>query len=190
MLNVLLTFDTEAWPFTPGWRETALDRDLRRDLYGETPEGAFGLGYQLDVLGAHGLKGVFLVEALFAEAVGLDPLRRVVELIQQKGHEVQLHLHTEWLQWLDPSPLPGRTGLNMKDFSEDEQAALIALGLRNLRACGAADVCAFRAGNYGANFDTLRALARNGVRCDTSHNTCYLNAECGLDTGGPLLQPC
>jgi hypothetical protein len=189
MLNVFLTFDTEAWPFTPGWRESDLDRDLRRDVYGETPEGTFGLDYQLDLLNAHGLKGVFLVEALFACAVGLEPLRRVVKRIQGKGHEVQLHLHPEWLEWLDPSPLPGRTGLSMKDFSEDEQARLIAVGLENLRACGAENVCAFRAGNYGADFATLRALARNGIRCDTSHNTCYLDTLCGLRTPGMLLQP-
>src|SRR5207248_1014096 len=104
MLNVFLTFDTEAWPFTPGWRESALDQDLRRDVYGETRQGTFGLEYQLDLLSAHGLKGVFLVEALFACAVGRELLCKVVKLIQGKGHEVQLHLHPQWLEWLDPSP--------------------------------------------------------------------------------------
>ncbi|HYT94640.1 MAG TPA: hypothetical protein VEL76_38345, partial [Gemmataceae bacterium] len=190
MLNVFVTVDTEAWPFTPDWRASRLEQDIRRDVFGETGDGAFGLNYQLDLLNTHGLKAIFLVEALFACAVGLEPLRRIVELIQGKGHEVQLHLHTEWLQWLDPSPLPGRTGRNMKDFSEEEQAILIARGAENLRSCGVRDLCAFRAGNYGANFDTLRALARNGLRYDTSHNTCYLDAECGMRTPRPFLQPC
>src|SRR5262249_8472866 len=106
-----------------------------------------------------------------------------------RGHEVQLHVHTEWLQWLRKSPLPGRVGENLKDFTLDEQTRLIELGLEQLRACGAKNVCAFRAGNYGANVDTLRALARSAIRYDTSYDAAYLNSDCGLDEAGLLLQP-
>jgi hypothetical protein len=189
MVKVFITVDTEVWPKAPTWRATALRDDLRRDIYGATAAGNFGVPYQLDILDEYELKGVFFVEALFADAVGIQPLRDLVQLIQGRGHEVQLHLHTEWLDWLEPSPLPGRHGQNMKDFAEDEQDMLIAHGLRKLRAAGAQNVCAFRAGNYGANFATLRALARNGITFDTSHNTCYLRAECGLDTSDLCLQP-
>jgi hypothetical protein len=189
MLNVFITIDTEAWPRDPDWRASALQRDIERDIHGATPEGHFGIGYQMDRLDAHGLKGVFFVEALCACAIGLEPLRAIVALIQARGHEVQLHLHTEWLAWMSRPLLPGRTGQNMKDFTEDEQSLLIAQGLRNLKACGATALCASRAGNYGADFNTLRALARNGVLYDTSHNTYYLHAECGLRTAQPLVQP-
>jgi peptidoglycan/xylan/chitin deacetylase (PgdA/CDA1 family) len=187
--NVFITVDTEAWPRDPDWRRTAMRRDIGVDIDGETPEGGFGIDYQMDVLDAHDLKAVFFVEALSACVLGPEPLRRVVERVQGRGHEVQLHVHSEWLQWMDPSILPGRTGQNMKDFTEDEQAVLIARGVENLRACGARDLCAFRAGNYGANHDTLRALVRNGLRFDTSHNGYYLGAECGLQTPEPLFQP-
>ena len=77
----------------------------------------------------------------------------------------------------------------MHEFTEDEQVALLSLGLANLRVAGAENVCAFRAGNYGANFDTLRALARVGIRYDTSLNPCYLDATCRMRTPEPLLQP-
>jgi hypothetical protein len=113
----------------------------------------------------------------------------LVSEIESRGREVQLHIHPEWLAWIEPSPLPGRTAQNLKELSEDEQATLIGLGLQNLRESGAPDVCAFRAGNYGANFDTLRALARHGVRYDTSYNVCYLDSDCGLRTPQALLQP-
>jgi hypothetical protein len=49
-------------------------------------------------------------------------------------------------------------------------------------------VWAFRAGNYGANWDTLKALARNGICFDTSHNRCYVGEACAMD-GPPPLQP-
>lgn len=189
MVNVFITVDTEVWPRGTIWRDSGLTRDIDRDIYGITPEGEFGVRYQMDVLDAHQLKAVFFVEALFALAVGIEPLKELVKTIEARGHEVQLHLHTEWLQWLDPSPLPGRTGQNISDFSVDEQALLLAKGLENLKASGAANVCAFRAGNYGANLDTLHALARNGIRYDTSHNTCYLDAECRMGEAGILLGP-
>jgi hypothetical protein len=116
-------------------------------------------------------------------------LRELVNLIQGAGHEVQLHVHTEWLAWMQPSLLPGRTGQNCQDFSADEQTLLLGRAADNLRACGVEHLCAFRAGNYGANFDTLEALRRIGLPYDTSYNICYLHSDCGLRTDEPLLQP-
>src|SRR5450432_4005187 len=110
MLDVFITVDTEVWPRYADWRQARLARDIERDIYGMTKQGEFGVGYQMDVLDAHGLRAVFFVEALFAMVVGFEALTRLVQMIQQRGHEVQLHLHTEWLKWIEPSPLPGRTG--------------------------------------------------------------------------------
>src|SRR5687767_12659984 len=132
MLNVLYTVDTEVWPRTDDWRETGMVRELDCDIRGRTAKGDFGVGYQIDVLKSHGLRGVFLVEALFAGAVGVEPLRAIVSKVQDGGHEVQLHLHTEWLRRIEPPMLAGRTGSNLRDYNEDEQAALIGRGLENL----------------------------------------------------------
>jgi hypothetical protein len=143
----------------------------------------------MEVLQTHGLRGIFFVECLFAEAVGLAPLADVVQHIRRRGHDVQPHTHTEWLAWLDRSPLPGRTGKNMHNFTLAEQEVLLARTLSNLRAAGVVDIRAFRAGNFGANLDTLRALARLGISCDFSYNFCMPRC-CGLPMTEPLLQPC
>jgi hypothetical protein len=189
MLNVFLTVDTEVWPLTPEWRETRLAREMEHYIYGVARDGRYGLPFQMDVLDRHGLKAVFFVEALFASAVGLGPLREIVGMIRARGHDVQLHLHTEWLSHMSDPLLGDKIGQHLKDFSEDEQALLIARGLENLRACGVERVCAFRAGNYGANFATLRALARHCLPYDTSYNACYLDSACDLRTPALLLQP-
>ena len=189
MLNVFLTVDTEFWPLNSDLRDACLEQDVARDFYGAVSGAEFGLGFQIDMLNAHGLKAVFFVESLFALAVGPDALRQVVSMIQDRGQDVQLHVHTEWLAWMKDSILPARTGQNMKDFSEDEQTLLVAHGLRNLREAGAPKVCAFRAGNFGANLDTLRALRRNGICYDSSYNVQYLNSDCGIHTSQLLLQP-
>ncbi len=157
--NVLITVDTEFCPKTshlPGWDP---EEDWRRDVYGTTSHGDFGVEYQMDVLDASGLKAVFFVDSLFACAFGRERLCEIVELIQGRGFDVQLHLHTEWLGRMSESILPGRTGKYLKDFSEREQSFLVGSALEAIRAAGARDVCAFRAGNYGANVDTLRAPA-------------------------------
>lgn len=188
-MNVFITVDVEVQPQEPNWRSTRLRSDIQRDIYGLTHQGEFGLRYQCDLFNQFGLKAVFFVESLFGSAVGLDPLKSMVDLIQGKGHEVQLHIHTEWLKHLPMSFRGMGTGYNIREFSEKEQTNLIALGLHNLNESGAMNISAFRAGNYGANFDTLRALAKNGVAYDTSYNYCFLDTDCGLELDQPLLQP-
>ncbi len=189
MLNVLITVDTEFWADQPGSGGSVRAEDIDRDVYGVTPHGEFGVRYQADLLQECGLKGVFHIEALSALATGIEPHTRLVEELQQRGQDVQLHVHPEWLSRMPESLLPGRTGQHMHQFSLDEQEVLLAKGLEILRQCGAQNVCAFRAGNYGANWDTLRALARLGVPYDTSHNTCYLGDATQMETESALLQP-
>lgn len=193
-VKVLLTVDTECWPRDPGIgsgiRREQLDlrRYLRRDIYGETERGAFGVPLQMELLRASGLRGVFFVEALFASIVGLEPLREIVALVQDAGHEVQLHAHTEWLQ-VDPNAiLEGRLGRHIRDFTLEEQRTLLTLARDNLRAAGAQRICAYRAGNFGANNDTLRALASIGIPFDSSHNAACLTSSCRISTDGPPSQ--
>ncbi len=188
-LQVFSTVDTEVWPYRVVRRQTALAAEMNRDFYGVTDQGRFGVPFQLEILNSLGLKAVFFVEGLFASAVGTPRLREIIHEILRSGHEVQLHLHPEWLAWTESSCLPGRAGQNLHQFTEEEQSTLIATGLRNLSMCGAKGVCAFRAGNYGADEATLRALRRNGIRYDTSYNFCYLNAQCRMLFPKPLLQP-
>lgn len=189
MLQVFITIDTEIWPRDPVRIDTGIRDEMKRDIYGETGKGEYGIRYQIDRFNAYGLKAVYLVESLFASAVGLEPLQDIVQTIRAGGHEVQLHLHTEWLKWMKGTLLPGRAGQHIKNFTFEEQVILLGEGIRNLRECGVANVTAYRAGNFGANFETLRALNRVGLLYDTSHNTCFLDSICELREGGFLLQP-
>jgi hypothetical protein len=187
MLRVFITVDTELFPFTKDWRDHRLSAEFRRDILGETRRGGFGLPYQLERLAAHRLKAVFFVESLFACAVGPELLQRIVAMIQDAGQEVQLHVHAEWLQWMQDPFVPPRPGDHIRMYNRAEQIEIISRALSNLRAAGAKDVCAYRAGNYGANLDTLQALQHNGLRWDTSYNAMYLGSACGLRTDAPML---
>lgn len=187
-MEVMITVDVEAWPRCPGWREETLEGDLARDIYGATPEGDFGIKYQVDLLKKHGLKGVFFIEALFACEVGIEPLKRMVDVVQEAGSEVQLHVHTEWFEKM-ADPFIKQQAYNIRELSFDDQCTVFERGIENLRAAGASDVIAYRAGNFGADFQTLRALAKNGIRYDSSYNYCYLDKGCGLELPQMLVQP-
>jgi len=188
--QVFLTIDTElSQPYPADWQKSGLAVTMDRDIFGRTSAGEFGIGFQMDVLDRYGLRGVFFVDALCADGAGPEVLEEIVSPILKRGHEVQLHLHTEWLARGAQSLLPGRTGQHASHFSLDEQTKLIARGMENLHACGVPAPLAFRAGSYAANRDTLRALARNGIRFDTSHNRSFFGGSCALASVGDLWQP-
>ncbi len=185
----MLTTDTELGPLNPRWRQEGLDRDIERDLYGRTKSGEVGILYQLDLLNSLQLKSVVFLEPFFTEVAGKGPLSTLVSQIQERGHEIQLHPHTEWLELMPDNPVMGRTGRFIHQFSEADQVTLLRKGLEILTACGATNVIAFRAGGFGANANTLRALATVGLRFDSSYNACYLPNLCQLTRPDLLLQP-
>ncbi len=93
---------------------------------------------------------------------------------------MQLHIHTEWLAWAKASPVEGRKGRNIGEFSLADQVTLLGLAKSLLEQAGAPPITAFRAGNFGANDDTLRALAAVGIDWDSSVNPAYLGSECRI----------
>ncbi len=183
MLNVFYTIDTEFWP------RKEISEDFQRDIYGRTPQGDFGLEFQLKMFAEHGLKAVCFVEPLHALVLGNKYLEEITRIVRKHGHDIQLHLHTEWLSKMgQPLLSSGQTGQNLHCFTEEEQTQLLSLGIEKLRECQVESLCAFRAGNYGADNATLRALVRNGIRYDSSYNVPYLGAACKIQTDQRLYQ--
>jgi peptidoglycan/xylan/chitin deacetylase (PgdA/CDA1 family) len=151
-----LTIDTELrWD----WRGSSWQDNLALSF---DPAGV-GVGYQLDRLAAHGLKACFFVDPMPALHYGLEPIRRMVEPILTAGQEVQLHLHPSWADPADP--VFELTGLDC-----ERQSELIRTARDLLVEAGAPPPIAFRSGSYAADRATLEALARHGIRFDSSHN--------------------
>jgi hypothetical protein len=122
MTSVLLTIDTE---LSSGAHQRGMGAAQNFDtaILGLVSNGEWGINHQIGRFGAHGLKAVFFVEALSAEVVGLDFLKRTIDPILSSGHEVQLHAHTEWLPWFPRDPVEGRRGQNIGDFNYKDQGA-------------------------------------------------------------------
>jgi hypothetical protein len=112
-----------------------------------------------------------------------------VGLLRDAKQDVQLHLHTEWV---DESPRPllpnaTRKRQHLRDFSREEQVVLIAAGKALLREAGAQTIVAFRAGNFGFNRDTLGALTENGLAYDGSYNATLFGRDSGVMPGTTIF---
>lgn len=191
MLDLFLTVDVEIW--CDGWHDLddRFPAAFRKYLHGPTPQGRFGLPRQIEILNRHGLTGVFFVEPLFAARFGLAPLAEVVAMLQAGGQEIQLHLHTEWADEARPPLTPARPGKrrHLRLFDLEEQIRLIDTGARLLWEAGAEPVQAFRAGNFGFNRDTLRALAALGIPFDSSYNANLFGLDSGVLPGVVAADP-
>lgn len=187
-LSVLITVDTEVW--CAGWEDidSKFSAAFDRCIYGKTQRGDYGLPFLLDVLNDHGLNGVFFVEPLFALRFGIGPLEEIVGLIQSHGQSVEMHLHTEWVDEARPVFMPAVTEKrqHMKCFSYEEQCQLLRKAAELLTGAGADRLSAFRAGNFGADNNTLRALQRVGIGKDSSYNPAM--PDCAVTTPSVLHQ--
>jgi len=171
-VQVLLTFDVEIW--CGGWErlDERFPAAFRRYVYGSSSKGDFALPHILETMTRHGLKGVFFVEPMFAARFGVEHLAVIVDMLNDAGQEVQLHLHPEWTDEIRPCPLPGQHGKrqHLHYYSLEEQTRLIQYALEVLRSVHTGEVSAFRAGSFAANGDTFSALRANGLRQDSSVN--------------------
>ena len=186
MTALYLTVDVEVWCEDWDRLDEQFPEAFRRYVYGPTPQGDFGLPYQLALLKQHGLRACFFVEPLFSLRFGKQWLREIVSLILEDGQEVQLHLHPEWVDEIDPPPVPIDAGKRplMRQYSLSDQTRLIALGKHLLEEAGVERVSAFRAGSFGFNSDTLIALRRNGITIDASYNATMYGPDSGVGSGG------
>lgn len=172
MPAVYITVDTEYCSSLPGEDGPGPRRaNFDRAIAGRIKDREAGIFHQMDVLDAHGLKAVFFVDPMPALLWGVAAIEDVVGPIAARGHDVQLHCHTEWLDHAAGERLVGgRRGRDIADFAFEDQCALLDYARTTLMAAGAPAPIAFRAGNYGANDDTLRALAAVGIVYDSSHS--------------------
>jgi len=185
MLNILFTIDTEVFPIVKRWKEDGLASDIDRDIYGKIDDGEVGLDYQLETFKKHGLKASFMVESLFSAVpeVGPEPLRKIISAVRAGGHDIQLHLHPEWIPHIPGFEVPYRGHL-LHAYSLAEQAAIIKFAQKQLTKAGARTPAAFRAGGFAADSKTLLALNQCGIKYDSSFNRFFVKSgQC------KLLQP-
>ncbi len=172
-VNVFITIDTEhsiGGSFgDPQLKPVGNDKRI----YGRIGGKEYGIPLIMDIADRYGIPLTFFVEVFNKYYFGEGETREVCEYILGRGHDVQLHLHPNFLNFKEDNPADRKYSDNMSAYDLQSQVDMLAEGKELLtRYCGKVPV-AFRAGNYGADRNTLNALKENGFQIDSSYNAAF-----------------
>jgi hypothetical protein len=176
-VNVFITIDTEH-SIGGAYRDPELKPvGNEKRIFGKINGKEYGIPMMMDIAERYGIPLSFFVETLNQSYFGQSQTREVCQYIMKRGHDVQLHLHPTFLNFEEKIPASGKYSDNMCAYDLDFQTELIRRGKSALTDyCGRPPI-AFRAGNFAANINTLRALRANGLLIDSSY-TAHCNAIC------------
>lgn len=150
---VILTVDVET-P-SPG---TIGDLPLPDQLEAQIGKEGVGLSRMMDIADSFQVPITFFVDVYEYAKFGKDAIRRVVQTIDRRGHDVQLHTHPEWMG----------ARIHMNEYSLAEQVEIIKQGNELLKEWLGRFPVVHRTGAYAANEDTMEALKRNRIYFDSS----------------------
>jgi len=133
----------------------------------------FGLERILSILEENGIKGVFFFNVYEYIPTRNWWIKSMASDIDNRGHDIQLHTHPQWAYNKD-KPF-------MHQYTLKEQIEIISTGKQLLLEWTRKPIIAHRAGAYGANINTIKALEENKIFLDSSfffsHGWCKLNGE-------------
>ena len=179
-VNVFITIDTEhsiGGAFSdPNLKPVGNDRRI----YGRIGNKEYGIPLIMDIADRYGIPLTFFVEVLNKYYFGEEESREVCQYIIDRGHDVQLHLHPNYLNFTLTDPTKRQFSDQMFSYLLEQQTKLIEDGKQALIKYGVPPPVAFRAGNFGADSNTLKALVKNDFLLDTSYNRAYFNKGCQL----------
>ncbi|MFV3011516.1 polysaccharide deacetylase family protein [Clostridium botulinum] len=160
-LYVLITIDAEN-PQTPLY-ENKLKSNFFLNQYSNKTI--------MDICDEYDAKCTFFLNVYEVGKWGKEKMRTICKNIYDREFDIQLHTHPCWLYDFNR--------INMYEYSFEEQKNIIKEGMNLLKEFTGEIPLAHRAGAYGINENTLKALKINGIRYDFSmfykHNNCKTN---------------
>jgi hypothetical protein len=165
-LLLVFTIDTEG--FLARQRDpnpaTAVDELIFGD-YGNFEH--YGIGLHMDLLEHFGFRGCFFVDVLSEYQYGHDALKRTVDAILGRGHEVQLHVHDEHLRNSDDPAIRALAG-DMLHMDAEAFRRVLELGVSSYERLTGMAPLAYRAGGYRIRDEHFSVLEEFGIRIDSS----------------------
>lgn len=117
----------------------------------------YGLRKILAICQEYGIKATFFVDVYQKER----EIRKACDQILEQDHEIQLHTHPNWCF--------DQNRQNLACYNLEEQCEIIAYGKRKLLEWTGIAPMAHRAGDFGADENTLQALEKNEIFSDFSY---------------------
>jgi len=148
-------------------------------MYGKIKSNEeYGAIYLAKIFKKFNISATFFVDIYEKYLFGEEPLKKICSQLIELEQDVQLHTHPSWRD--DPTDFDFIRELKRKkcgypqtkDFmyksSLNEQIEILEEGISDLQKWIGKKPVAHRAGGYGVNFDTFKALSKVGIKIDSS----------------------
>ena len=131
-INVFITVDTEH-SIGGAFR----DRNLKpvgneKRIWGKIGDKSFGIPLMMDIAETYDIRLTFFVEVMNKYYFGEDETKKVCEYILNRGHDVQLHLHPNYLNFTLNNPQEKTYSDLIGTYSSEKQIELIKEGIEIL----------------------------------------------------------
>jgi hypothetical protein len=161
---------------TKPWLLITVDTELSnfpnaQGLWGRVGNEAWGLERLIETFAEIGIGATFFLDVYAKKAADCNEQRRAAEVIAAGGQDLQLHTH--------PGPAFDPTRPRLRDYSLEEQEQIIEFGCERIRSWVGQRPFLHRAGDWGADTNSLQALKRCGIRADFSASAWSPN--CAID---------
>ena len=172
--NIIISVDVEC--ALPGNLKSAelLPVGVERRVYCNNSKESYGIEFLMRTLDDYNMKGVFFCDSAMRYLTSEDTAAKVITDIDRQGHDVQLHLHPIYKLWktngLGGKILFENWSDNIGELPIEIQDNFIQEGVEFIKKYINKSPIAFRAGNYGANLDTLNVLKKYNFKFDSSYN--------------------
>lgn len=115
----------------------------------------------VEIFNNESITGSFFTNVYEYPVWGISEMEKIVRLIHDAGQDVELHTHPIWID--------EKRRENMYELSYREQFGVIKSGADFIASVTGKYPASHRAGAYGFNADTLRAVKDAGLICDSSN---------------------
>ncbi|HEX3174175.1 MAG TPA: hypothetical protein VHQ43_08160 [Solirubrobacterales bacterium] len=148
------------------------DRVVDELIFGDFGNGGppGGIALQMDLLEHFGFRGCFFVDVLMEYEHGQHALERTIEAIVERGHEVELHIHPEHLEW-SADPDATRVAAELRGGGMQPQNVfrhVLELSVDLFERRVGRPPLAYRAGAYRISDAHFPVLEDFGIRIDSS----------------------
>lgn len=167
-VNVFITVDTEHSIGGAFKDPTLRPVGNEKRVFGKIGDRYFGIPLIIDIANKCNIPLTFFLEVLNKYYFGEGESREACRYITRRGHDVQLHLHPNYLNFTRPNPGERYFSDRLSNYDLEKQVGLIQEGRELLIRYGAKPPIAFRAGNFAANRTTLEALKMSDFLIDSS----------------------
>lgn len=163
--SAFISFDVEALP-------GRADSDhVDRLIWGKFGNSQFGIGRICNVLNQHKIKGNFLIDIASCVLYGDKVVKEIGHYLLDQGHELHVHLHSEWLirNWnLDGPQFNGPAGLDQLDSYLNN--GFLEYAAFKYAQLFKQEPILFRAGGYKFNAHTVKAAHAAGFKALSNFN--------------------